>query len=184
MEHNDANFEQKFLEEIEQKILVEGHSVWGHGTSTPELAESILKEGITGNPAYGLLEMAIPLTEGDNSAAKNSHSILNSITNWPHKNCKYVVMVEVPDTYRKDQLVEEYFDEEKKSYRSRLPSRFIKGYVDSLNLKFIENPLFKENAEPTLDQTQKVLPLRKQKDIESVSIPIPTSSKNNVDDVW
>ena len=168
--------------EIEEKILIDGHVVWGHGTSSKELADRILENGITGNEAYGLMEMAIPLSDPDKTKSDNSQLIVNSLNNWPHKNCKYVIIVEIPQGHRAAQVTETFFDEKLERERSRLPSRFVKGYVNVSNYKLVENSLFQENAAPTITQTEKGLPTQQTK--VGTHPPIPSVGENIEQDVW
>jgi len=166
-----------------EKVLIDGHTVWGHGTTDKQIADAILDSGIVVNPGYGLLEIATPLSSSDRSKNDNAQTILNSVNNWGHKNSKFVVMVEMPNGYRKEQLTESSVDERSGRERTRLPSRFIKGYVDVLNFSFIENPKFEVKAAPTAVPAPAGIRAGKLEQI----VPLPTTAHDSADaaeDVW
>src|SRR6185295_7683217 len=124
--NNETELKNQLIESIEQKLLIENHSAWGHGTPTKELADDILKNGVIVNPAYSLTEIGVPLTDSTKKNSDNAQAIFNSAMAWPHKNHKFVVIIEIPHGLRKSQITETITIEGKE--RTRLPNRFIKGY--------------------------------------------------------
>ena len=146
----ETELQKQLLENIELKFLIEGHSVWGHGTPTKELADDILTKGIVVNPAYSLTEIGIPLTDSIKSNGENAQAVFNSAMSWPHKGHKFIVIIEIPDGLRKSQLTEIVTINGRD--RTRLPSRFIKGYIDALNLSIVENPQFQQKAPATVNE--------------------------------
>ncbi len=178
MDH-EAEMKNGLLQDIEKRLLIEGHSVWGHGTPVKELADDILKNGIIVNPAYSLTEMAIPLTDSTKGKNENAQEIFNKSMSWPHKEHKFVVVIEIPNGLRKQQLTETINVNGKN--RTRLPSRFIKGYIDALNLSVVENPGFKPNAEATINETPVVMPPSGE---GGPPPPVPSASGNKIEDIW
>jgi hypothetical protein len=177
-----SELQTNLLREIERKILLANHVVWGHGALTKEQADNILQKGITGNIAYGLTEMAIPLSSSEKTDEENSNAILGQVNHWPHKDAKYVVLIEIPFGLYRSQITEIFFDTEHGRERSRIPNRFIKGYIDVLNNKLVENLAFQPNAQPTLS-TKPDLNTHFRGEDDDLPPPIPTVSDTG-EDIW
>lgn len=84
MEHEHEPIFEELKNQIEKALDFENNSYWGHGTGSEEIARKIMSEGLVGNHAYALTEMATPLTYNEKSSAENAQHIVSSSMNWPH----------------------------------------------------------------------------------------------------
>jgi hypothetical protein len=175
----ENELKNKLLQNIEQELIIEGHSAWGHGTPTKELADKILKNGIVVNPAYSLTEIGVPLTDSTKSNNENAQGVLNSALSWPHKGHKFIVIIEIPHGLRKQQLTETVTVDGRE--RTRLPNRFIKGYIDVLDLLVVENPQFQLNAHATENEVPIAMPPSRE---NGAPPPLPSVSENSGEDIW
>ncbi len=181
--HTETNPELKnnLIKEIEAE-LQDKTAVWGHGTTTKEQADSILEEGVLASPLHGLSEIASPLTDSEKSISENANYIVDEALHWPHKNAPFVILVNFPQGITSMLKLKEII-KIKDQERTRIPSRFLRGYIDSLNLTFVRNPKFEKDAHPT-DYS---FPIVKHgnKPIDDIpKTPIPSQGSGAPDEVW
>lgn len=145
-EASDATYES-LVTEIEREVISLGCSIWGHGTSSREIAEKILKEGILASPNYSLTEIASPVNTVSKPPHEQAQELVDFTSAWPHRDATAVVLIALPDGFRPHQIVEEIDSEGR--IQHRVPERFLVGLLDASTLEFIKNPRFEQFPQPT-----------------------------------
>lgn len=175
---------KELVKQIEEEVTLDKNPVWGHGTTSAETAEKILEEGIVVSKNFGIQEMAYPITDNSKSPEENANNIVERSLTWQHKDSKFLVLISIPETInRKEELTEDIALDTGQEKR-RLPARFIKGYIDALNLKFVSNPKYEANGEPT---KQELISTELPKPKQGAKIEIPQAAESesgNTGDVW
>ncbi len=161
--------------------LQDGTAIWGHGTLSREQADNILAEGILANPAYGLSEIAFPITDSTITKGENANHIVEQALNWPHKDAKFLVLVNFPPGITSMMKLKEFVNINGHE-RTHIPTRFLRGYIDAMNLSFVKNPNFQKDAPPT-DLSIPAASPAGRKTFTKVTIPKP-SETGSADDVW
>lgn len=147
-EQNEDLIKKEALKgELKNKLPLKDHVICGHGTLDKATAEKILREGIVVHGGYDFFNIAIPLTDQEDSDTGNVNKIVNEAFNWRHKNAKYVVLIAIPFGFRRDEVTELITIDEKD--RTRIPQRFIVGFIDANEGKFIVNEKFIPNPQAT-----------------------------------
>ena len=169
--------------QLEKELTFDEHVIWGHGTITEERAGKINKEGIVVSSNYGLLEIAVPLSLLDLDSKANARVVAKETLTWFHRQAKYVALLGLPFGFKQDQVMENIFVNGQE--KSSVPNRFIEGYVDAQLLRFIDNPDFMANPEPTkgLGWTGSTWEGWKGK-VGSKGLVIPQILENPESDVW
>lgn len=181
MEHRDHEPTGQLTKELAEQLPWGDHAIWGHGTASAEVAEKILQEGIRASRNFTLLEIATPVGSGsEDPADKNAEALVDQSLHWPHKSAKQIVLLGIPNGYRETQVREDIQDES--GEHVVIPPRFIAGYIDALNLKFVSNPEFEVNAAPTTEQTQQTERIRQR--TGPVVIPTPLETDVPDSEIW
>lgn len=168
-------------------------STLGHGTRSPDVAERILKEGLT-TQAPDLLSTSVPLIDNSKTWEEQADGVINQIKNWPHLKAGAVIIVMIPNPDEGevggkryfDSVFQELPDEDKSLYAHYyIPRSYIKGYVDVDKGKFIKNPNFNPEK-PQLKSKNSIQ--GKNKSILSSNIPsnipIVTTPETEVENIW
>lgn len=154
------------LKEALNPIFEKGFSTVGHGTSI-EVANRILEDGLyaRGNQ---LDLTTIPLfsqTEGKTYADQIDGAI-DTMLHWPHRGYEAIVIVMIPNPQEDEvgggRYFNSVFDElpEEKAIRIGvqgadrqyvIPSRFIRGYVNTVTGEFIENKTYDSSAKVSIE---------------------------------
>lgn len=174
--------------ELEPIFDEEHHSV-GHGTSSEASARRILEEGLLSKNRT-LFSTTMLL--------ENSEKGIKEILNWKHHDLKYIVVAMVRKDIPKSQIShfgDEHLWEELPdgdpnagTGQYRLPSKYIRGYIDVdsnklvLNTKYESNP---ETPEPLMPDSEPILRRGGAGEAtEQVEIPRPPLNTQGAPDVW
>lgn len=182
MEKFESEIINNLIGTLAERIDLKDKSIWGHGTSVKEIARDILNQGIIVSRNYGLQEIAIPLTDHEKSDEENIENIINQSLNWKHRNSKFIVLISLPHGFKKENIIEEIIKDGQE--KAHLPSRYILGYLDAVNMGYVKNGKFEKNPEKIIHEVEKKVPIRPTKG--SVT-EIPTAreyNNKNTPDVW
>ncbi|HEY4487685.1 MAG TPA: hypothetical protein VI483_02885 [Candidatus Paceibacterota bacterium] len=151
-------------------------AVLGHGTNISK-AQAILTEGLKARTPL-LQTTAVPL--------ENTPRGMREILHWPHHDHKAIIVIAIPLTTPSNA---EFFDDIQTTYGEELPHilppRFIRGYIDVENRKFIPNAGFEKNPTFRLKEPPKD-PLRNfsAEPLDKVEIPRPASNGESSADIF
>jgi hypothetical protein len=171
-----------FKKELEP-IFDERFYTLGHGASI-QVAESILEKGLLAKtPAVDTT--AYPL--------ENAEKGIDLILNWPHHAAQAIIVLMFPKDVetsrggisRDEHLWEEHTADALNPYK--LPPKYIKGYIDVHNKKFVANPAFEENPtmpEPTM-RSHRGPESRIESNQGPIEIPRPSETDSpEATDIW
>jgi hypothetical protein len=162
-DRNDPKDGTKWLKNIFEKYFVQGYSYAGHGTSE-RCADSIMREGLYARES-DLSSTTIQLCDCGSPAMGEC---IDMVLNWPHRNYKCIFVVAIPNPKPDEKGGLHYFNsvfeelEENKKIdigiqdadkNYIIPRRFIIGYIDIENGRFVENLGYNPKAVVILKQS-------------------------------
>lgn len=141
--NNISETSNAWLETLKNILPPVSKSFAGHGTVTAETAASILEDGIFMSKHFELTETVVPLS-------KDVQKLQLAVENWKHKFAQYIVILEIPDSYKPYDIMERgSYKKFHSGEMSHIPSRFVKGYLDIAKKTFIPNSRFEANPAKT-----------------------------------
>ena len=135
---NVSNFDSDVLSRLKPYYQNYFSQIYGHGTLMEESAKSILEEG---------LKMESPEITASFIGLDYSNESFETIKNWPHLNCKYIVLADIQDAFIIPSL--QYYDGYT-AHRLMNRNRFI-GYIDVEKQQFIPSPYYEKEQKYNAD---------------------------------
>ncbi|HWP61470.1 MAG TPA: hypothetical protein VN495_02620 [Candidatus Paceibacterota bacterium] len=177
-EQSESIQELRALQQELAPIFDTRFATFGHGTIIDK-APSILAEGLRAETPL-LQSTVIPLEDTPRG--------MKTILHWPHNDHKAVIVVSIPNDAPTNA---EFFDprptESHYDQPYVLPPRFIRGYIDVAERKFVPNPAFEEHPmikTRSPEQVQARLHAFDAPASGPVDIPKPKEDDDSVVDVF
>ncbi len=179
---NESQITQTIREPLSFSELANPYWInMGHGTSL-EIADEILKKGIRVNQNYSLDRIFYW------PQLNPSSDLQQELENWPHKHSQAIIIVSVPKTnFNYADTVLGEIEDKKFGKRAFVDPKFIRGYYNTEQHLFVDNPIWQQNPDLLKKRISLVSPpiIGRKKDFpDTARIKLQTlvDSNENCDD--